>query len=181
MRKAITTLMQEFERIVEASRIRLAFVRNRPELGNVVAEQFRVYRCLPCSHPVDVTAQRVDFTVMRNHAIWMRQTPRGEGVGREALVNQCHSAFKARIFQIVIIAADLIGQEHALIDNRARRHGNDIETFIVAIVFLIDAVGNDLAQHEQATLKIIIGFNRWAASDENLNVEWLGRGNIGCL
>jgi hypothetical protein len=32
---------QEFERIVEAGRVRLAFIGDRPELGDVVAEQRR--------------------------------------------------------------------------------------------------------------------------------------------
>ncbi|MDT4854512.1 hypothetical protein FQZ97_888180 [compost metagenome] len=96
-------------------------------------------------------------------------------------MNERHSTFKARIFQIVVIGTNLIGQEHALIDNRARRHGNDIEALIVAVVFLIDAVGNDLTQHEQAAFKIIVGFNGRTAADENLHMKWFGRSNIRCL
>lgn len=118
---------------------------------------------------------------MRDHAVRVSQTPGREGVGRKTLVNQRHRAFEARIAQILIISTNLISQEHALIDDRARRHGNDVEAVIVAIVFLIDAVGNDLAQHEQAALELIVGFQHRVAADKDLNMERFGRGDIRSL
>ena len=84
----IAALNQEFERVVETGGVRLAFVGDRPQLGNVVAEQRRGDRGLARRHPVDVAAQRVDLAVMRDHAIGMGQLPRREGVGRESLVHE---------------------------------------------------------------------------------------------
>ncbi|SPU68132.1 Uncharacterised protein [Brucella neotomae] len=174
MCKAVAALMQEFERIVETGRIRLALIGNWPELGNIVAEQFAIDRSLARRHPVDIAAQRVDFAVMGDHAVGVGKTPGRKGVGGKTLVHQRHRAFKAGVFQVQIISADLIGQEHALIDHRAGRHGHDIETLIVAVILLIDAVGDDLAQHEQAALEIVVGFQHRAAPDEDLHMERLG-------
>ncbi len=39
VRERVAALHQEFERVVETGRVRLAFIGDRPELGNVVAEQ----------------------------------------------------------------------------------------------------------------------------------------------
>jgi hypothetical protein len=99
MGERIAALEQEFERVVEAGRVRLAFVGNRPELGDVVAVKLAIDRSLTRRHPVDVAAQRVDFAVMGNHPVGMRQLPGREGVGREALMNQRQRAFKPRIIR----------------------------------------------------------------------------------
>jgi methyl coenzyme M reductase subunit D len=39
MGEAIAALHQKFERVVEAGRVRLAFIGNRPEFRNVVAKK----------------------------------------------------------------------------------------------------------------------------------------------
>ena len=121
MRQRIAAHGQEFERVVETGGVGLAFVGDRPQLRDVGAEFRRRHRSLPRRHPVVVAAQRVDFAVMRDHAVGVRQRPGREGVGGKALVNQRQRAFEIRIVQIGIIGAELVGEEHAFVDQRAAR------------------------------------------------------------
>ena len=88
VRQRVAALRQEFERVVEAGGVGLAFVGDRPKLVDVLAEQRRRDGSLARRHPVVVAAQRVDLAVMRDVAVGMRQRPGREGVGREALVHQ---------------------------------------------------------------------------------------------
>ncbi len=110
---------EEFERVIEARGIGLALVRNRPEPANVFAKQGGGNGRLARSHPVHVTAQRVDLAVMSDHAEWMREPPGRECVGGEALMDQRHRAFEARIRKILEVRLHLIREKHALVDERA--------------------------------------------------------------
>jgi hypothetical protein len=78
MRERIAALHQEFEGVVEAGGVGLAFIGDRPELSDVVAVKHRRHRRLPRRHPVVVAAQRVDLAVVRDHPIRMRQRPGGK-------------------------------------------------------------------------------------------------------
>ena len=179
MNERIAALIQKLERVVEARRIRLAFIGDRPQLGDVIAEQFGVDRRLTGRHPVIVAAQGVDLAVVSHHAVGMRQLPGREGIGRKPLVNQRHGGFKRLILEVEIILADLIGQEHALVDNRARRHGNGIETVVAALGFPVDPVGDDLAQQKNAAFEHVLVFNGFRARDEHLQVDRFAGHDVG--
>jgi len=81
VRQRVAALHQEFEAVVEAGGVGLAFIGDRPQPADVLAVQLRMHRGLPRRHPVDVAAQRVDLAVMRDHPVRMRQRPGREGVG----------------------------------------------------------------------------------------------------
>ena len=100
VRQRVAALHQEFERVVEAGGVGLALVGDRPELGDVLAEELGGHRGLARRHPVDVAAQRVDLAVMRDHPVGMRQRPGREGVGREALMHQRQRALEVRLVQV---------------------------------------------------------------------------------
>ena len=119
VRQRVAALHKEFERVVEAGGVRLSFIGNRPQLLDVLAELLGGDRGLTRGHPVNVAAQRVDFAVMRDHAVGMRQRPRREGVGRKTLMHQRQRGFEIRLVQVGIILAELIGEEHALVDDGA--------------------------------------------------------------
>ena len=93
----IAALHEEFERVVEAGGVRLALVGDRPQLRDVVAEQFGVDARLPRRHPVDVAAQRVDLAVVRDHPVGMREAPGRERVGGEALMHERERRLEARV------------------------------------------------------------------------------------
>ena len=58
---------------------------------------------------------------------WLSQTPRWEGVGREAGVNQCQTACKIIIGQIRIVLTQLEAAQHTLIYDVRIRQRTDIE------------------------------------------------------
>ena len=172
MGERIAALHEELERIVEARRIRLAFVGDRPELGYVGAEQLGLDRRLARRHPVDVAAQRVDLAVVRDHAIGVGQTPGRERIGGEALVDERERADEARVRQILVIAAELADEHHALVDDRARRHRHRIIFGHGGFVQAVDRVRDRLARDEQAPLELVL-VHRRAATDEHLPVRGL--------
>ena len=147
---------QKFERVVEAGGVGLALVGDRPQLRDVVAELRRRYRGLARRHPVVVAAQRVDLAVMRDHAVRMRQRPGREGVGGKALVHQRERAVEIRIVQIGVVGAELIGEEHALVDQRAARQRYRIIMRGLAAALAVHDAGNGLAQDIEPALELVL-------------------------
>ena len=175
MRERVAALGQELERIVEAGGVGLALVGDRPQLGDVVAEQLRRHRGLPRRHPVDVAAQRVDLAVVRHHAIRMRQRPARERVGGEALVHQAERGLEVLLVQVGIVLAELVGEEHALVDHGAARQRHDVVVGKPPLAAAIDHVGDHLAQDVELALELVLRGDRRPARDEHLHVERLGR------
>ena len=119
VRERIAALHEKFECVVETGGVGLALVGNRPELLDVWPEQRRGDARLARRHPVEIASERVDLAVMRDHAVGVGELPGREGVGREALMHQCQRRGEFRMMQIGVIGAELIGEEHALVDQRA--------------------------------------------------------------
>ena len=175
VRERVAALREEFERVVEAGGVGLALVGDRPELVDVVAEQRRRHRRLARRHPVDVAAQRVDLAVVRDEAVRMRQRPGREGVGREALVHQRERALEIRIVQVGIIGAELVGEEHALVDHRAAGDRHRVIARRAPLAPRVDRVRDRLAQDVEPALELVLGEFLLAAADEHLHVHRLGR------
>ena len=175
VRQRVAALHQEFERVVEAGGVRLAFVGDRPEPVDVLAVELGAHRGLARRHPVDVAAQRVDLAVMRDHAVGMRQRPGREGVGREALMHQRQRALEVRLVQIGIVLAELVGEEHALVDHGAARHRAGVIAGEAAVAALVDRLRDRLAQDVEPALEIVLGLGGAVAADEHLHAGGLGR------
>ena len=175
MRERVAALRQEFERVVEAGGVGLALIGNRPQLVDVLAEQRRRDRGLARGHPVVVAAQRVDLAVMRDVAVGMRQRPSREGVGREALVHQRERALEIRVVQVGIILAELVGQEHALVDHRAAGDRHRVIVTDAPFALVVDRARDRLAQHVEPALELAFGKLLLALADEHLLVLGLGR------
>lgn len=105
-----------------------------------------------------------------------------EGVGGETLVHQRNRGFETRVRQILVIGPNLIGEEHALVDDGGggQRDGIEILRFLAAAL-VVDAVGENLADQEQLALEVMIGRRIAAGADENLNMVRFGASDIGCL
>ena len=175
VRQRIAALHQEFEAVVEAGGVGLAFIGDRPQPRDVLAVQLRMHRGLPRRHPVDVAAQRVDLAVVRDHPVGMRQRPGREGVGGEALMHQRQRALEIGLVQIGIILAELVGKEHALVDHGAARHRHRIIAGEPAVAALIDRLRDRLAQDVEPALELVFGFRSAIAADEDLHVVRFGR------
>jgi hypothetical protein len=142
VRERIAALDEKFECVVEASGIGLTLVRDWPELVDVLTEQVRGYGRLARCHPVDVAAQGVDLPVVRDHPVGVRERPRRECVGGEALVHERERALEIFLVEIGIIGAELIGEEHALVDHGAAGDGYRVITGESALLARIDRVRN---------------------------------------
>ena len=164
----IAALDQEFERVVEAGGVRLALVGDRPQLRDVVAEQFGIDARLARGHPVDVAAQRVDLAVVRDHAIGMREPPGGEGVGGEALMDERQRGLVARVQKVPVIGRELMGEHHALVDDGAGRERHGVVLGQPRVAELVDSVRDHLADDEQPTLEVVLAGEVRRAADENL-------------
>jgi hypothetical protein len=130
-----TTAHEELERVVEAHRVRLPVGDDRIELVQVVAEQPRLHRRLAHAHPVQVAAQRVDLAVVAEEAVRVRARPGGQRVGGEARVHERDGAREVGRAEVGIEVGELLGHEHSLVHDRARREADDIEAARVPIAF----------------------------------------------
>src|SRR3546814_2753101 len=85
---------------------------------------------LVAGHPVDVAAHGVDLAVVGEHAERLRQPPGREGVGRVALVVDREIRDEALVGEVGIERRDLLGQEHALVDDRSEEHTSELQSLM---------------------------------------------------
>ena len=175
MRKRVAAHGQKFERIVEARGVGLALVGDRPQFVDVGAEFRRRDGGLARGHPVVVAAQRVDFAVMRDHAVGMRQRPGRERVGGEALMHQSERAREIRIAQVGIIGAELIGEKHALVDQRAAGDRDRVIVRRAPRAPAVEQAGDSLAKNIEPALELVLGLDLRVAGEKDLLVHRLGR------
>ena len=168
VRQRVSARHQQFQRVVETGGVGLAFDDQRPQFVEVLAEELGRHRRVARSHPVDVAAQRIDLAVVRNHAERMRQIPGGESVGGETLVHQREGTDQFLVLQIEEVFTDLVGQQHALVDDGARRQGRNVEALALPFRQAADRMFGGLADDEQFALEGILVGSLLAASDEHL-------------
>ena len=118
---------EQLEHVVERRRVGVAGHDDRHDLLQVQAEELRGELGLAGAHPVDVAHERVDLAVVGDHAIGVRERPARERVRREARVDERHRAGHLRMGQVREEPADLVGDEHPLVDDRARGERGDVE------------------------------------------------------
>ncbi len=175
MRERIAALHQEFERVVETGGVGLALVGDRPQLVDVVTEPVGRHRGLARGHPVDVAAQRIDLAVVRDHPVGMRERPSRKRVGGEALVHERERALEILVVEIGIIGGELVGQEHALVDDGAAGDRHRIVAGKPALLACIDRIRHRLAQDVEPALELLLVLDLLAATDEYLQVHGFGR------
>ena len=83
VRQTSPAQMQQFKHLIEAGTVRCPGCADRENLLDVGAEDVGVDQRFAGPHPVLVTGDGVDLTVVGDPAERMRQRPRREGVGRE--------------------------------------------------------------------------------------------------
>jgi len=150
-------------------------VSDWPQLVDVVAEQVGGYRRLARRHPIDVAAQRIDLTVVSDHAVGMRERPRRERIRGKSLVHERERALEILVVEIRVIGAELIGQEHALVNDGAAGNGHRVVAGKSALLARIDRVRDRLAQNVEPPFELGFALDPLAAADEHLQVHGLGR------
>ena len=138
VRQRPARLHEQFQHAVQAGRVAESFANDRQHLLQVVAEQLRGQHRLAGPHPVDVAAQRVDFAVVGDQVVRVRELPARERVGAEARVEQRQRARGPRVAQVGKVLTHLWRREHALVGQRAGGEARDVE-----VPGVVDAAGAD--------------------------------------
>ena len=159
---------QHLERVVQHGRIATALADDRKQVAHPLAEEVRLEQPLAGAHPVDVSAQRIDLAVVGQIAERMRQRPGRKGVGAEALVDERQGTLDRGVGDVGEVGLDLVGGEHALVDDRVGGEAPDVE-----IVLLLETAGehpvlHPLPDQEQGPLELRRIAHRPAPADEHL-------------
>ena len=160
--------VQKLEHVVEDSRVRAVLDHDRQNLLQIVAEQRRGAQRFARAHPVDVAAQRVDLAVVGDETERVRQRPRREGIGREPRMHQRQRRVEQRVAQVGKHLLDLVGREHALVHEGARRQARQIKQAALGEVRVRDRVLDALADDVELELEQRRVLHAAAAANENL-------------
>ena len=117
MGQATTAHYQELQAIIKHTGVGASFINNGHDLANIVAPQAVAAHGLASPHPIDVTAQGVDFTIVHQITVGMSALPAGEGIGAETRMDQSQSRFNRAILHIHIEGTQLLGGQHALVND----------------------------------------------------------------
>ena len=90
-------------------------------------------------------------------------------------MHQRERAFEIRIVQVWIVGAELVGEEHPLVDHRAARDRYRVIAGGAALATAIDRIRDRLAQDVEPALEFILRHLLLAAADEHLHVLRFGR------
>ena len=100
----------------------------------------------------------------------MREIPCRKRVGREALVHHRERRDHRFVVQIAIVFADLMREQHPLVDNRARRKRRHEEFLSVAQIERLNRVSGTFADHiELALERVLVHVARSARHEHLLN------------
>ena len=117
---------QQFEHVVEHRGVAAIGIDDGRYGRHVLAEQLGFEQRLPGMHPVDVAAERVDLAVVGQIAVGMRPVPAREGVGAEARVHHRECRLHRGIEQVGVVLGELLGEQHALVDQRLAGQAADV-------------------------------------------------------
>ena len=139
--------------------------------AHVVAEHRRLEQRLAGAHPVDVAAERVDLAVVRHVAVRVRAIPAREGVGAESRVHQRQRRLHGGMHQVREVLRQLLGEQHALVDERAARQARDVPLLRAVHRRRSNLVVRALADHVELALEGRLIGKRRIAPDERLAHE----------
>ena len=98
----------------------------------------------------------------------MRERPLGKGVGREALMHERERRHEARVLQILVVLADLVGEQQPLVDHRAAAHARHVVLAAVRELERLDRARRGLADDVELALERVGHDHVGAAADEDL-------------
>ena len=74
-------------------------------------------------------------------------------------MHEAERGLEVRLVQIRIILAELVGEEHALVDDRAARQRHDVIVRKPPLALAVRDVGDDLAQDVEPALELVLGLD----------------------
>ena len=131
MREAASAEVQQFEHLVERRRVARLRIADRKQPAQVAGDEIACQQGFPGSHPVSVATGCVDLAVVRDEPERVREWPVGERVRREAAVHHCQRRRDPLVAQIGEEPVELLGREHPLVREGARRQRREVDTRFV--------------------------------------------------
>ncbi len=131
VRQAAPAEVQQLERLVEGGRVGRVRSADREQPPQVARDEVGLEQRLAGAHPVAVAADGVELAVVRDVAERVRERPGRERVGREPAVHQRERAGEPLVGQVGEELTELIGREHALVDDRAARQRREVQFELV--------------------------------------------------
>jgi hypothetical protein len=119
--------VQQLEHLVEGRGVRRAVAADREQPVEVAGNHLAGQQRLAGAHPVAVALDGVDLAVVRDEPERVRQRPAGERVGGEPGVHDRHRGGQPLVGQVGEERVELLGREHALVDDRARRQRREVD------------------------------------------------------
>ncbi len=159
---------QKFQCIVETCGIGLAFIHQRIEFLQIVSQNRRTHHLFTGTKPVEIALDRINFTVMRNQAIWVSERPLRKSIRGKTLMHHRQCGNAAFILQIEIIVLHLIGQQQSLIHNRSGRHRRNEKFLAVFQIQRLNGMPCRLANDKQFSFQRIGHHDIRATTDKNL-------------
>ena len=123
--------VEQLEHLVERSGVAALGVADREQPLEVAGNEVALKRRLAGPHPVAVAAGGVDLAVVRDEAERVRQRPARERVRREPAVDDAQGRLHALVAQVGVEGVELLGGEHALVDQRAARQRREVDPGLV--------------------------------------------------
>ncbi len=157
VRQAAPGQRQHLDGIVERACVAQPRLNHRKNLLDVVAKLVGCQHRLARVHPVHVASYGVDFAVMADVAIRMRQRPSGKCIGGKTLVDEAQRAARGRIAQFLIKFGDLRGQQQPFIHDGARGQRRHVEKVLLADIERSHGGLRPAADDVQLALQLIPG------------------------
>ena len=127
MRQRTTAQVKQLQNLVEGGRVAAFGLDDRIKALELSGQDITLEQCLTGAHPVAVAPGGVDLTVVGDEPERVGQRPAREGVGRETTVDDGHRRGHPLIDQVGEEIVELIGREHALVTERARRQRREVQ------------------------------------------------------
>src|SRR5215472_10238388 len=123
-----------------------------------------------------LSANGVDFAIVRDIAVRVRELPTRKSVRRETLVDEAECAGDEGVGQFEVELLDLRRQHEAFVDDRATGEGWDVE-----VVFALDVRNSHLvfsptADDVKQALEVILVHAIWCSREELFNIWLRGAG-----
>ena len=123
--------VQQLERLVEARGVGRAGRADRERALEVAGQQVAAHHAFAGAHPVLVALHGVDLAVVREHPVRVRERPARERVGGEPRVHEAQRGLEAVVLEVGVEGLELVGREHALVDDDPGRQRREVRVGVV--------------------------------------------------
>ena len=165
VRQRAAAFHKKFKRVVQRSRVALSVRNDGDDFLDVFAEQRGFQHRFTRSHVIEIAADRVDFTVVREIAERVGERPGREGVRAVTLVDNRKRALEVFACQIRVELGNLMREKQSFVNNGAGREAHDIGTAALEVDFggfLLENLADDV----EVALEFIL--SRTLPAEKNL-------------